>query len=263
MQRLCDIQREFARGVLLGDTGAIAPHILGGAVSAADRLAIHRNTSRAIMIEALRLTFPAVDSLVGHDFFAMAAARFLRLNPPVSACLDDHGAAFPDFLGAMPETASLPYLADVGRYEWALSVAAHAPDVPALDLSALMRLEPSMHDAVRFVAHPSVTLLNLQCPADAIADAALSGDERSMASIDPGEKAIWLIVHRGRSGIEAERLTPATHDFLSRLFAGEPLGVLLVSATQDAAAILAGQFTQGRLIGFSTTSAQPAQETVQ
>ena len=161
----------------------------------------------------------------------------------------------------MPETESLGYLADVGRYEWALSVAAHAPDVPPIDLGALIRIEPASHDRVRFAAHPSVTLLHLESPADVIADAVLSGDERMMASINVRGGPIWLAVNRGPGGIEAERLDMVTYGFLSRLCAGDALGALLDNAVPDAANILARQFTGWRLAGFSTASTPAHEET--
>ena len=48
---------------------------IGSDLPPADRVGIYRNTARIGMTEALRLSFPAVERLVGADFFAMAAAR--------------------------------------------------------------------------------------------------------------------------------------------------------------------------------------------
>ncbi len=251
MPALHDIQRDFAHAVLCGDFDAIAGHVEPAGLPAAHRLSIYRNTARTGMTEALRLAHPAVDRLVGPDFFEMAAARFARVHPPESSCLNDYGAGFAAFLAAMPECAALPYLQDVARFEWALNVAAWAGDVPPVDMLALADVAPALHESLRFVPHPSVTLLALSCPADRITDAVLSGDAAAMAALDPDAGPVWLVVHRGPDGVAAERLGVAEHGFLRRLLAGEPFAVL-AHAGPDAAAILARQFTLGRIAGFTT-----------
>ena len=257
MPALRDIQRAFARGVLLGRPDEIAAHVITAGIPAANRLAIYRNTSRTVITGALRLTFPAVDRLGGTAFYDMAAARFIPAQPPITACLDDHGAGFADFLATMPEAAELRYLPDVARFEWALAVAARAPDVPPLNPADLADVVPSVHESLRFEPHPSVTVLHLAFPADSIADAVLSGDTGAMAAIDLADGPIRLVVHRGPNGVHAERVTPQAHNFLVQLFAGEALGPLLDGATPDAAAILAQQFMRGRLAGFSVSRFRP------
>jgi hypothetical protein len=128
-------------------------------------------------------------------------------------------------------------------------VAAHAPDVPPLDLLRLADLEPGRKGSLRFEAHPSVTLLRFGFPADHIADAILSGDEGAMAAIDLDSGPIAMVVHRGPDGVAAERISPERHRFLTRLFAGEDLSMLLSDETADAAQILAQQFALGRIAG--------------
>ena len=257
MPDLHDVQRDFARFLLHGDAENIAPHIVTADIPAANRLGIYRNTARTVVSGALRLTFPAVDRLVGDAFFDMAAARFMRLHPPTTACLDDYGALFPDFLAILPEAASLPYLSDVARFEWALAVAAHAADIPPAKPAALAEVPPMSAEQLRFEPHPSVSMLLLAYPADRIADAVLSGDAGAMAMIDLTDGPIRLIVHRGPTGVEAERVTEQTYAFLTRLYAREPMAVLLAGAEPDAAQILARQLVLGRLTGFSVLNHRP------
>lgn len=250
MPDLRDLQRDFARFVLFGETDPIAAQIVEDGIAPTDRLEIYRNTARIGLTEALRLSFPAINRLVGEAFFEMAAARFVRAHPPRSACLDQYGADFPGFLAALPESAGLRYLPDVARFEWMLSMAAHAPDATSLDFGALAQVPPEQLDRLRFVPHPSVTLLRLEFPADQIADAVLSGDDEAMAAIDLHSLPIGLVVHRGPDGLASERVALAVHEFLQALFAGEALGALLVDEMPDFGEILARQFTLGRIIGF-------------
>jgi hypothetical protein len=254
MPALRDLQRAFGRSVLIDDDADASGHIVGDGMDAADRLQIYRNTARTVVTEALRLTFPAIDRLVGSEFFDMAAARFLRIYPPVTACLNDYGGDFPAFLAAMPEASGLRYLGDVARLEWALSVAATAPDVPALNIRDIAAVPPELHDGLRLRPHPSVTLLQLAYPADRIADAVISGDDDAMAAIDLRDGPVRLVVHRGPERIGVERLDGPPYSFLVRLFAGERLGTLLDGAP-GVAGWLADQFTKGRIGGFSIESA--------
>jgi hypothetical protein len=250
MRALHEFQQAFGRSVLSGGQDNLADLFVDDGVPAADRLRIYRNTARSVLTEALRLTYPAIDRLVGRDFFDMAAARFNTDQPPRSGYLNDYGATFPNFLAALPSAAALVYLPDVARFEWALSNAANAPDEPALDIMELAEVEPERHSSVGFEAHPSVHLLQLQFPADEIADAVISGDDRAMAAIDLSAGPIRVVVHRGPNGVEAERIDEATCRFLEKLFAGEPLGAVLDGAEVDAATLLAHQFAKGRLAGF-------------
>ena len=98
---------------LVGDDDATVAATLGDALAPADRLSIYRNTSRTALTNALRLNFPAVQRLVGEDFFAAAADTFITREPPHAAWLDLYGESFPEFLQSFEPAASLTYLPDV------------------------------------------------------------------------------------------------------------------------------------------------------
>jgi hypothetical protein len=250
MPALLELQRAFASAMFAEDNAAVRRHIAEEGFSAAERLSIYRNTCRSVLIETLRMTYPAVDRLVGREFFDMAAARFIRVHPCRSAYLNEYGAELADFLAGLESASGLPYLADVARFEWALGIAANAVDASALDAAALGAVKAEDHASLRFEPHPSVRFLALAYPADQIADAVLSGDDAAMAQVDLSSGPVRLAVHRGRDGVEAQRLEPEAHAFLSRLCAGEPLGGLAESAPGKAPAWLAEALTKGRLAAF-------------
>jgi hypothetical protein len=247
---LAELQRSFAGAMLREDDDAVWRHIVDGGVSPGERLGIYRNTCRSVLIETLRMTYPAVDRLVGRAFFEMAAARFVRAHPCRSGYLNDYGAGLADFLAGLESASGLAYLADVARFEWALGVAAHAADSPALDSVALASVEAAHHASLCFEPHPSVSFLALAYPADEIADAVLSGDAAAMAQVDLACGPVRLAVHRGPDGVEARRLEPQAYEFLSRLCAGEPLGRLVESVPGEAPGLLAEALASGRLIAF-------------
>ena len=250
MLALHDLQRSFRASMLSGDDEAIGRHILDAGFSAAERLRIYRNTCHSTLVETLRMTYPALDRLVGADFFAMAADRFVQGHPARSAYLNEYGGGFADVLAQLDELVALPYLPDVARFEWALSVAANAEDAQVLDPGALAAVSPEHHAALRFERHPSVSFLELAYPADQIADAVLSGDAAAMAEVDLSSGPVRLLVHRGSAGLETQRFEPRTYEFVSRLCAGEALGTLIETAPVEAPALLAEQLAKGRLSAF-------------
>ena len=139
----------------------------------------------------------------------------------------------------------------MARFEWALSVAANAVDAPVLAPSALQAVDPQDHPHLRLQAHPSVTVLAISHAADRIADAVLGGDEIAMARIDVGSAPVYIVVHRGDDGVQAEHIDREACEFLSRLFAGVlALGRLLDGASGQAPHWIADQLIKGRLQAF-------------
>jgi hypothetical protein len=250
MPALRELQQAFGAFMLSENADAVCSHIVEDGFSAAERCRVYRNTCRSVLVETLRMTYPAVERIVGRDFFDLAAAQFTAAHPPGSAYLNEYGAGFADFLAAFGPAGALAYLADVARFEWALSAAANALDMPVLDPGALAAVDPECHATLRFEPHPSVRFLALAYPADRIADAVLSGDDAAMAQVDLSSGPVRLAVHRGPDGVQAQRLEPGAYDFLSRLCAGEALGSLLETAPAEVAPLLAEALTKGHLTAF-------------
>jgi hypothetical protein len=241
MPALRDLQSAMA-GALLGG-GALQdmpePLLLG----------IHRNTCVATLTNALSLTFPAVQRLVGAGFFEAAAQEFIRSHPPASAYLNDYGREFPQFLAQFPHAAGLAYLADVARLEWAVSCALHAADASPLDLTLLAGLDPAQMAAVRFVPHPAVAAIGLDTPADAIWRAVLDQDHAAMHAIDAASGPVWLLIERDTQGVQVRRMDSTAWVLTQRLFAGEPLHAALEDEGLEA--VLADHLASGRFIGLT------------
>jgi hypothetical protein len=252
MPSLREVQQAVQRSVLLHEDPVAAAYIVDEGVAPAERLSIYRNTFAGSLTTALRLSFPAVYRLVGAEFFTAAARIFVHEQPPRSAYLDEYGAGVPAFLARFPPAASLAYLPDVARLEWAVSRALHAPDVEPLDVARLSDIDPADHGRVRFVPHPSVSLLRVDYPADAIWRAVLVQDDAALAAIDLAKRPLWLIVQRSPSGIEVTRSDETASRFAGRLLAGQPLEAALDAVDgADAPSLLAEHLRAGRFVAFS------------
>jgi hypothetical protein len=219
---------------------------------AADRLDIYRNTFIVGVTKALRLSFPAVHRLVGDDFFAAAADLFIAANPPRAAYLDEYGADFPEFLEQFPPAATLAYLPDVARLEWAVSRAIHASDREPLALSELAALAPQDQGRVRFAPDPSIGLLRVSYPVDVIWRAVLDCNDTALAALDLHPAPVHLLVQRLATGVEVIRLDESEWRFAAALCAGQPLQAALDEATSvDATALLATHLAAERFVGFT------------
>lgn len=249
MSSLLELQRDL-RGALLSGTDTSSSAVIGGTIEAAARLRIYRNNVFGNLTGTLRLTFPAVERLVGGNFFAGAAAQFIAATPPKSADLYEYGAAFPTFLAAFEPAQRVAYLADVARLEWAVNLALHAPFVQALTASALLGVPEAQQADLRFVPHPSLSLVALAHPAKAIWEAVLNEDAEARASglaaIDIGGIGDVLAVLRGSDGLALLTLSPTAYGFAGALTDGRPLADALdLVPSADAAPLLGGLIAHG------------------
>jgi hypothetical protein len=249
MSSLLELQRDM-RTALLAGSDAHPSTVVGGALTAAARVGIYRNNMLGNLTGALRLTFPAVERLVGADFFAAAATRFISTAPPASADLYEYGAAFPAFIAAFEPAQGLAYLPDVARLEWAVNLALHAPFAPTLAPDALLSVPEQYQPGLRFVAHPSLSLLALAHPAKAIWEAVLTEDSQARASrlaaIDIVAAGDILAVLHDTDGLALLSLSPTAYDLVRALIDGQCLADALdLVPPEDAAPLLGGLIAHG------------------
>jgi hypothetical protein len=154
---LRDLQAAMRRQ-LLSAHPAPPPGILGDAVPAPVRFAIHANNVVGSLVEALEAAFPATACLLGHAVFRRAAAGYVRRHPPHVPQLLAFGDRFPDHLDEMPEAAEL------ARFEWAWNAAFFAADTPMLDPADLRAVPQHRYPELRFTLHPSAHLLTVAHP---------------------------------------------------------------------------------------------------
>jgi hypothetical protein len=215
---LASLQAETARALLSGRYDALSGWVQPGPITAEEALAVHRNTALHGLINALRLSHPTVDALVGEDFFDQAARAFVQAHPPASAWLTGYGEGFAAFLEGYEPVRDLPYLADVARFDFAIeAVGGHAAGLsgPVLDLGeAVLTLDASL------------SLVALDYPAGFIRDA-LNQDEDRLAELDMRPRPHVLALWRLPDGVGLRRLTPLSARVLEAMLAGEDPGDLL------------------------------------
>jgi len=244
------MQTEFAAALLDADRRLLAGLL---ASDTAERFAVYRNNVVHGLSRALAAGFPAVESIVGAEFFAAMAAIYVRLSPPPSPVLLEYGTTLPDFLARFEPAAGLPYLADVARLELAYTRAFHAADAPPLPADRLGSIAPARIGTLRVTLHPSLQILRSAHPAATIW-------AMNTGRMPLGEIADWsaqdMLVLRPHYETTVITLASGEAAFLLQLQAGATLGEAAAMAMQetgsfDLAAALAALFLRGAIIAVN------------
>lgn len=254
---LADFQDAFAAALMA--TGPVDPDDVVKALVAQPGFAVYRNTVLAGCIDALQANYPAVEQLVGEDWFRAAAAVHARAHLPEQPSLLLYGERFPAFLSAFPPASEVPYLADVARVDRAWTEAHVAVDEPALDPSELASLSPARLNGLRLRPHAATRWvwsdewpIHTLWARNRFADGEPPGDVRWT-----GE---GVLLTRPFGAVLASRLTRGSAALLEACAAGasisEAVGeVLGIAPETDIAALFDGLLCSG---AFSRLDAVPS-----
>lgn len=256
MHSLRSLQSCFAKAVFDPENTAFGLRIRPDGLGSADRLRIYRNNVFASLTEALRACYPVVDRLVGKQFFDFAAHRYIRRYPSASGDLHDFGASFDELLERLPEAASLVYLADVARLEWAYQEVFHAADADPLDLTAIASIPQERYAGLRFRLHAASRLLASAYPVLRIWQVN-QPEHRGDDTVDLSAGGIKLLVIRRALEIELEPLSAGEYALLTALAQGRTMDyacehALAAEPDLDLPATLRSHVRRHTLVGFSS-----------
>ncbi|WP_295957335.1 DUF2063 domain-containing protein [Rhodoferax sp.] len=197
----------------------------------AARFAIYRNNVVVSLVDALAATFPAVQELVGQDFFRALARLHVQAHPPRTRVMAWYGADFAAFVENFEPAASVPYLADVARLEMGRVCAYHAADVDAVMPEALQvaLADPQQLAQLRLTLHPS-----LQVVASRFAVCSLWAAHQGRlqaTDVDPALPQTALVFRQGLD-VELLEVSAAAGAYITALQQGASL---LAAASADAA----------------------------
>lgn len=159
-----DSSGEWCARLLAAEPGL--PSALAAVAGAGARFAVHRQSVRGRLLEALRGAFPALEQALGADYFAALAAQFIEAAPPRTPVMHEYGAEFPAYVDAFPTLHEWPWLADLARLEWARREVFHAADTLSIPAEVLQQLpvEALLHASYRL--QPAWRLVASSFPLD-------------------------------------------------------------------------------------------------
>ncbi|HUD42815.1 MAG TPA: DNA-binding domain-containing protein [Dokdonella sp.] len=220
MTTLHALQRQFAACLVDGDTALSAAVRATPDADATLRLDVYAHAYRQRLHEVLAEEFPALAATAGADTFAAWTARCARERPSRDPNLRWYGAAFADWL--REAAAAPPVAAALAGFEWALSIAFDAKDLPALEAERLAALPAAHWPALRLSLHPQLVLLPAAWNLEAIRRAVDAGQEPPPPTAAPGTLAIW----RRQRQVRYRRLDAEEAAALDALRQGLPFGAL-------------------------------------
>jgi len=243
----CGYATAFAPG--LTDPEIIAPDdvVAASGKGVVKRYNVYRNNVTVSLIEALAAIYPAIQRITGIEFFRAMARFHARTTPPTSPLLFEYGRDFPAFIESYEYARGMPWLADTARIERAWLDAYHAADLPVLAGQALATIAPTSLVGVRFKPHPAARIVRSAYPAVAIF--AMNRSDGPVSPLRSGEPEDALVT-RPEQEVVVSRLPAGGATFLVGLLEGDPLGVAVTAAFQEAPSFdlqanLAGMISAG------------------
>ncbi len=221
MLALDDVQTAFVTSVL---GGATAPPLAGIITPSSARLDLYRNTVQGTLQKALAATYPTVLYLVGEDFFAGLTQAYITAQPPTSAYLNLYGEGLAGFVKNFPAAASVIYLPDVARLEWAVALASNAPDAEALDGASFAALGPAAQEALRVMPHPTLQRVTLEYPAETLWQCVIEERVDQFATLDFTPRDHVVMIVRLPSGLVVQSLSALEDRLLMTLLSGISIG---------------------------------------
>jgi hypothetical protein len=252
MSSLAALQSRIAEDLWRGADETGLGEIASGPIAARAAWDVHRNTIISGLTNAMRLTYPTVDWLVGPEFFDQTALAYIRGHPPARAQLAAYGEAFPAFLEACAPGAGLPYLADVARFDLAVD------QIAALSAGG-STISIALDAGVILLLDGSLRVLRLNYPADRLSDAR-ADDGQSLEGLDMTPRAHAYALWRGAAGTLARVLPLGVAAFLDAVLAGAPaqegLDVLLAASGEAGLAQLQSDLFFAPFARLQTTQSE-------
>lgn len=230
--QLSEIQNRF-RDLMLDHPDALnAPDADFAAIFANDdiplpeRLKVYRNNIVGSLTDVMKATFPVILKLVGEAFFEKMARSFILGNPPRSGCLNFYGAGFDDFVAGFSPAKTLPYLADVAKFEIALNDAYYARDEKPLAPEDLAAVAAEDLGSLPLKLCDCIKLINSSYPLMKIRDfCRLEDTEGKTLNLDQGGG--YFMITRTDFESRAVLLSQDEYRMLDNLRTGQPLGAAI------------------------------------
>lgn len=233
----------------------------------------YQSNGHALAERVLVAAHPVVTEVISADSMGQLARALWHAHPPTRGDLAWWGDALPAFMAASPQLASLPWLPDLARLEWALHTAQTAPDVPppADGLASLQRLSTDDPATLHLAWAAATQVLTLDWDVAALwhahtlkgtdADTAIAAapHTRTQALLALGPDAThWaaprtthVLLWRPALGVRCQFIPPDTARFVHALLHGNSLLAALEQADPGFASWLPQALQQGLVTGIA------------
>ena len=252
------IENDF-QSYLLRGAAEIEKSVVGTTrVPIATRLAIYGDAYRLRLIETLQSHYPALFALLGEEEFSALGNSYVQAHDSTFASIRYYGAALDALLATAPRYASRPWMAELARFEWAMTEVFDAADASPITVEVLSAVAPQDWARLGFAFDASVRCLELTWNAPAFWRALTDAQEPPAPEAQP-QPVAWLLWRRDLQ-IYFRPLSALENEALARARGGRSFGDLCdaLAAALDAseappraAALLREWVESGLIVGIA------------
>jgi hypothetical protein len=159
-------------------------------VGAEKRLSIYHDAYRLRIIEALTNAYPQLKALLGDVLFNKIAREYISTYPSTFRNLRWYGGEMREHL--LTTLAQHPVAAEMAEFEWTLSLAFDAENVPELGLQDIATIPPESWSNLSFKFQPAINTMRTRWNAIAMWQA-LEADETPPKPLQASTYQSWLI----------------------------------------------------------------------
>jgi len=199
------------------------------------RMAIYSQNTYGGIHDYLMSVFPAINGVVGGDFFKQLIYQFIRSMPPKSGNMHDYGIELISFVEQEQTLSELPYITDLARFEWAKHKAYYS------DLNSVLAFDVSKVEQDTILITPvslnrSITLLKTPYPITEIYRQSLPDYQEEVSlSLDSGMESLLIRQNtkNQRSLVAVEQISEVLFKLLSILSRSSTLESAIESLSQS------------------------------
>jgi hypothetical protein len=202
-----------------------------GAIDFEERLRIYRDNILGGLTRVLNETYPAFVALTGDDYARGVIKRYVSLNLPDKANLDEYGEGFADFLDTLPKEHTLPYLADMARLEWLVKQSGQARDDQPLTGSDLEMM--AQKGIFSLTLRQNVFLFSSPFPVASIHQFALQADHEDTIAPALDQGGEYILILRPHLKVKVMTVAPDVFALFEAVNQGQPLEESLTKVLAD------------------------------
>ena len=186
--RLKELQQEFQRYILHYER-AIEQHIVStDLVPAKQRLDIYANAYRSRLVECLMDDFPGLHTLLGDEAFETMCLNYIEAHPSQFRSVRWFGDKVAEYLSTTQSYAEQAVLSEMARFEWALTLAFDAADVPAITIDDMAKVPPEHWAVLQLEFHAAVQRMDFEWNVVSFWKAVRDDEE-----LEPPQKSKWPV----------------------------------------------------------------------
>ena len=194
-----------------------------------ERVGVYHGMYLMRMVEALEYDFPAVKYYLGETAFEELVTAYVQVYPSRSYTLNRLGDHMPEFLDGQTEWADHEFLADLARFELAITEVFDDEESPVLTPEEVQRVSPDTWEHARL--RPIAALRLLELRHDVVPH--LKAYHQELPSPRPRRRATWIAVHRRDYSPLYLPLSRPEYRLLQALVNGTALADALADAAQQ------------------------------